>query len=99
MPTHPCAVVAENVRGAVTRSGLSIRQLADRTDISYSALRRKVSGDVAFSFGELLRIAELLGVRPAALLDEGGAPERPGAGERASHPSGSVYPPSPVSPS
>jgi len=44
------------------------RALSERVGISYSALRRKLSGGSTFSLAELLLIAEVLDVRPSVLL-------------------------------
>lgn len=62
--------VAATVTTEMDRVGASINGLADATGIPFSTLRRKLAGHGDFTLGDLLAIAETLGVTPADLLPE-----------------------------
>lgn len=58
--------VAKTVAQAILNSGKSINEVATRTGISNSTLRRKLQGTVsAFDWLELLIIADVVGVHPS----------------------------------
>lgn len=62
--------VAAKVRAAAAEKRISIRALADKTGIGYSALVRRMRGEVDFAAPELMVIADALGVSAGALLPE-----------------------------
>lgn len=67
--TPPAArQVGEAVEAALVTAGQSINGLADATGIPFSTLRRKIKARADFTLGEVLLIAEALGVHPGALL-------------------------------
>lgn len=58
--------VAGKVAAAILASGLSRRSVADAAGIPPTTFGRKLKGLVEFTFSELLRIADALGVKPSA---------------------------------
>ena len=60
--------VAAEIRAALARDGRSAAELAASTDISPSALSRKLRGQVPFWTEEVLIIAAELHVEPGSLL-------------------------------
>lgn len=72
--TDPLSGVAEPYRGLLAEAGHSINGLADRTSIPYTTLRRKLRAPELLTMGDLLLIAEALGVSPASLLPAQFAP-------------------------
>lgn len=59
---------AGSVREAMTRKKVSGRVLADRIGMPQSAFSRRMTGEVAFRFDELVAIADALDEPLAALL-------------------------------
>lgn len=66
--TDPLSGVAEPYRSLLAEAGQSINSLADTSAIPYSTLRRKLRDPEALTMGDVLRIADVLGVNPATLL-------------------------------
>jgi len=58
----------ELIGGAMERSQLSARELADAAGIPFSTLARKLVGGADFGFDELYAIAQALEVPPSALV-------------------------------
>ena len=57
---------ATAVKDAIADAGRSLKSVADETGIPYATFFRKTRGHTEFQFSELLKIAEALGVSPAA---------------------------------
>jgi transcriptional regulator with XRE-family HTH domain len=51
------------------KAGISIRELAIRSDLEYSQVQRIEKGKVNFSYSTLIALAEGLEISPAKLLD------------------------------
>ena len=60
--------IAAEVRASLARDGRPATWLATATDISKTALSRKLKGDVSFTVEELVAVALALDVDPAALV-------------------------------
>ncbi|MFC7330579.1 helix-turn-helix domain-containing protein [Marinactinospora rubrisoli] len=75
MPGRPiAAVVADNVRSARARHGLSLDQLAARAGISKGALVAVETGAGNPSLSTLVRLADALAVPVSAIVEPAGAP-------------------------
>ncbi len=61
-------VVAENIRAAAERRGVSLNSLADFAGLSRAGLHFIVTGKKAATLDSLAQIAEALDVEPADLL-------------------------------
>ena len=61
-------LVAAEVRAHLARKRLSQVDFAAAVGISRAALSRKLAGDVPFTFGELVRVADHMGVALSALI-------------------------------
>lgn len=57
------------MRHLLRQAGWSQRALSRATGIAYATLGRKIAGRSEFTMGELLAVAEALGVSPAVLVD------------------------------
>lgn len=69
MAAHPPAeAVAGEIRAEVARQRLTLRTLAETTDITPSTLSRRMADPASLSFDELVAICSALGITPAALL-------------------------------
>ena len=69
MATHPPAeAVAGEIRAEVARQRLTLRTLAETTDITPSTLSRRMADPASLSFDELVAICSALGITPSALL-------------------------------
>jgi|GEM_PF-1991445 len=66
--TDPLAAIAEPYQGLMRKADVSINALATATLIPFSTLRRKLIDPEQLTMGDLLRIAKVLGVGPAAVL-------------------------------
>ncbi|MGO1769586.1 MAG: helix-turn-helix domain-containing protein [Microbacterium sp.] len=62
------AQTANAVLEVVRASGLSKKEIAERAEIPYGTLTRKLSGRSEFTLAELFRIAEVTGVTPARFV-------------------------------
>lgn len=51
------------------KAGISIRELAIRSDLEYSQVQRIEKGKVNFSYSTLIALAEGLEIAPSELLD------------------------------
>ena len=60
--------VSEEVRAMIARRRVSQKALAEEVGMTPMALSRRLSGAVSISAGELVRLADALGCRPADLL-------------------------------
>lgn len=60
---------ADNVRAEMARRNVRQIALAKHLGLSQAAVSRRVNGETDFSVSELLAVAALLEVTPAALLD------------------------------
>ena len=60
--------VAEEVRVMIARKRLKQKAVAERAGMTAMALSRRLSGAVPITAAELIRLAEVLGCRPADLL-------------------------------
>lgn len=68
--------VADKVAAAILRAGASKSSVASSAGIPSTTFGRKINGHVEFTFGELLRIAEALGVSPSTLTPSAFRPTR-----------------------
>lgn len=59
---------AAELRAEAARQGLTQTELAERLDETQSWVSRRLTGDVAITVDELVRFAQVLGVRAARLL-------------------------------
>ena len=57
------ATVSETVRDAIKKSGVSIYQLSEESDIAYAVLWRFLSGERQLTTGTLDRLCEYLGYK------------------------------------
>lgn len=71
------SVVADNARAEIARRRLRQAVIAERLGMTQQSLSRRLTGVVPFSVDELTALAGLLGVQPAALLDDPTADEVP----------------------
>jgi transcriptional regulator with XRE-family HTH domain len=68
-------VTAGNVRARAAKQGLSVHALAALSGIGYTALQRRMRGDVDFTVGDLISVAYALSVSPVELMpNQDGAP-------------------------
>lgn len=65
----PAANLAANVRAEVARRRLRQSDIAAQLGLNQRAMSRRMLGEVEFSATELNRLAELLGMPVARLLD------------------------------
>ena len=65
---HPAEAVAGEIRAEVARQRLTLRTLAETTDITPSTLSRRMADPASLSFDELVAICSALGITPSALL-------------------------------
>ena len=72
MNTHRTGVAAE-VRAAISRAGVSRRDLAERVGMVPDTLYRKLRAERPFTVEELLSIAQALDIRASGLLPQGDA--------------------------
>jgi len=63
------AEVAAVIRGAIARTGITQRELADRALVPLTTLNRRLNGD-EFTYPELRSIAQALGTTATDLLCE-----------------------------
>lgn len=70
MATSPTARVGVNVRAEMARRGVSQTELAKQLGISQAAVSARLRGHTPFDVNELARIAVVLSVPAAELLDE-----------------------------
>ncbi len=68
--------VGARIRAAREHAGLTLRELADRIGIDYSALARKERGETRVRLSEMTTIARALGVDPNSLKSDDTAPNR-----------------------
>lgn len=68
MTTSHTQHVAAAVRAEAARHRVSQRDIADRLGLTQAAVWRRMRGDVPFTASELVEVARLLEVAPAALL-------------------------------
>lgn len=66
------ARIAETVRSAVEASGVTQAKLAQAIGVSVTTIERRMTGKRAFTINEILKIARLLDVSPASLIEENG---------------------------
>lgn len=59
--------VADKVAACILRAGVSKASVASAAGIPSTTFGRKINGHVEFTFSELLRIAEAVGVAPSTL--------------------------------
>lgn len=67
------ARVAATVRAEIARAGARRAEIATAAGLSYQALARRLSGDVAFDVDELAAVAQQLSIPVAQLLGEDAA--------------------------
>ncbi|GLU91303.1 helix-turn-helix domain-containing protein [Agromyces sp. NBRC 114283] len=67
MDYTPTREAADKVAAAILRSGRSKASVAQAAGIPHTTFTRKINGDTEFTFGELLRIAEVLEIAPSNL--------------------------------
>lgn len=70
MTTTPRQAVASAVAFELTRADRSKKWLAEHSGIPYSTLDRKLRAQVDFTFTDLLRVADALGVEPSAFTPD-----------------------------
>ena len=63
-------IVSRNVRAEIARSGMKHRDVAQEIGMLYPTLRNRISGRAEWRIDELDRLATLLGVPLARLLEE-----------------------------
>ena len=68
MANSPAQELADKVAACILRSGKSKTSVARAAGIPNTTFVRKINGHVEFTFGELLRIAEVLGVAPSTFV-------------------------------
>ena len=68
MTTTPTAATGANVRAEMARRGLSQAALAQRLNVSQTAISKRLRGETPFDINELTRIAEVLDVPLDTLL-------------------------------
>ena len=68
MDQTPAQDIADKVAAAILRSGRSKASVARDAGIPNTTFGRKLDGHVEFTFSELLRLAEVLGVAPSSLV-------------------------------
>lgn len=64
------AEIADRITNALIIKNISARTVSDVTGISYPTLRRSLKGGRSLSFQEFIKIAEVIGVEPTALLPD-----------------------------
>ncbi len=57
------------LRGRIVEQGYTLQSFANAVDISRLSLRKKMSGEVEFKAGEIVRICTLLSIPRAELCD------------------------------
>lgn len=67
MDHSPAKEIADKVAASILRSGRTKSSVAAAAGIPATTFNRKINGHVEFTFGELLRLAEILDVAPSAL--------------------------------
>lgn len=65
MDHSPAKEVADKVAASILRSGHSKAAVAAAAFIPLTTFNRKINGHTEFTFGELLRVAAVLGVEPS----------------------------------
>ena len=60
--------VADKVAAAILRSGRSKNSVAIAAGFAGTTFNRKINGHVEFTFSEVLRIANVVGVPPSELI-------------------------------
>lgn len=74
--TAPSSKVAEPFKTLMADLYVSINGLSETTRIPFATLRRKLHDPESFTVGNLLRIADALGVEPAALIPKSATARR-----------------------
>lgn len=64
--------VASTIRAEMARRRVDQGAVAQRLGVSRPSVSRRLSGAVDLTVSELVEVADLLGVSPAALISEGG---------------------------
>ncbi len=65
----PLAVaIGSAARGAITEAGLSLTSFAETAGFSWGTLSRRINGQTAFTYSELVRIADVTGITVAELV-------------------------------
>ncbi|GEA79964.1 helix-turn-helix domain-containing protein [Cellulomonas uda] len=67
-PRPATAIVTGNVRAEMARKRISQALVADRLRLTQQAVSNRLNGRVPFDVDEIVAVAELLEVDPAALL-------------------------------
>lgn len=70
MKTEPTAQVGGRIRAARQAHGWTQRDLAQRLNRRQATISRWESGDRALTVGDLMAVAEVLGVEPGELLQD-----------------------------
>jgi transcriptional regulator with XRE-family HTH domain len=68
-PTPTSAAIAAEVTRLIDASGLSRRDVANRTGIALTTLTRRLTGTSPFSITELAAVASLLGTTVSSLAE------------------------------
>ena len=68
--TFTTNTVRANIRGLVARSGMTMKQFVPMSGMSYSGLTKFIRGDSDMSVGNVINIANGLGVHPGRLFDD-----------------------------
>ena len=74
-------ILRDRIREAMRNAGIGQQELATRIDMDPTALSKTLAGKRNFSTLEIARISEALGVSSLVLLDSGGPPPGPAAGD------------------
>jgi transcriptional regulator with XRE-family HTH domain len=60
--------IADRIKDAMETSGISVSKLAELTGIPRMTLSRRLANPTTFTLGELVRIAEVLGITTESLV-------------------------------
>lgn len=60
--------IGRAVRGAIVSAGMSLAEVAERVDIAPRTMSRRVNGALPFTFPELVKIANVCGVKVSELV-------------------------------
>lgn len=68
MNTTTPTLVTREIRAEIARQGRRVSEVAESIGLSESQMSRRMSGRQDFSVGEILAIADTLGVSPAVIF-------------------------------
>lgn len=70
MDHSPAQELADKVAASILRSGRKKTAVAAAAGIPQTTFNRKINGHTEFTFGELLRIANVIGVPPSTFTPQ-----------------------------